>query len=741
MNLTRMLCGACLAVLMLCWAGCAGSKQVSPPDNGSLQSAKAVALSVEPMYASTVTGISYSGDEQGLVVRFAAIPARGQFVKLTLPSGYSAGQCSWSNGQTGGAETTVLTLAVPTLSGLELGVVPLASYAGNPVTLEAAVTSAARSKSTTPIGGENCVTDLEVVPFGEGKVRLCWTQVNAGDYNFDGTVDLMDMRVVAEHYGATIDRSSKGAVQATAYWVDGSGDGKVDGDDISTILGHYGAELAGYNVRCNGTLLKGAASGQPTVPAGLAVSQPGLPPRYDVEFCGGTASVWSVTAVGSDGVEGASGTADPYSADLLVTVTISGIGLADLAGSDPGEGSVVKQGSRVIDPLEDVGRPTLARPIYVSGNTAIYSNLPRDDALLLDVRYLPVVSLATGLLRTASALTPAAPTVDSRDGLQATAIPFSLPESGGMLTIKADISVSENPAGGYYITLHSTTSSTEEPLSDATTRLSYVDGVLVCDSDDNGQFADEAQFLDTDRDQVSNQRMDLERDTRQYPANGLEQIVVWANLASARLDEGRISVDGCRVLKSDAPPPPDGTSMRFSERTEFAGPLDPNQWQPGQRLSLDLILMHDPSGVMPDAYWVERAELIDGGDNGPGRGALSASEDLPGRIELSWTAVPGFSAFRVERWRGPQNPGFPVPFPDWSKTFSAAGPCSFTDVLVAPGARYRYRYYGVSEREEMVLLGEDFGRTAGGPPGPAPGMPGIGPSVHYPPPPEDPDPH
>jgi hypothetical protein len=99
----------------------------------------------------------------------------------------------------------------------------------------------------------------------------------------------------------------------------------------------------------------------------------------------------------------------------------------------------------------------------------------------------------------------------------------------------------------------------------------------------------------------------------------------------------------------------------------------------------------------------------------------SAADNLADRVDLTWSTVAGFSAYRVERLSAPPGPpGMGPAHMDWSRIFSANDPTSTTDVFVLPGLEYHYKYYGLAESGNQVLLGEDIGKAAGGMPPPPP---------------------
>lgn len=724
MNKLNYFWAACgLAGLLSCGScgsrapGVDGGAAGDPQDGAAPPVPRPVAVSVEALPGSSTAGISYRCLGSRLIVNFSELPAQGQFVRVALPAGLAVGELSWAGNRDAAGSPAVLALAIPVSAGCELGVVPLATYGAGCVTAAAELHSAGHAATAAPAGAENAVADVFSAPAAEGKVWLGWTQHNAGDYNFDGVVDIEDMQAVAALYGAKVDRASAEARQLPEYWVDGDADGVVGEGDLAAILSHYGAELIGYNVRRNAVLLPGPEQGAPTVASSAAQRTGTAPPVYKLELDGVTTDLWAVTAVGPGGVEGATGTADPYQADLVVHVTINGMELLDLAGTAPGEASLVKFGTRVIDPIEDVGRPQGVAPVSVIGSTSIYADLPLGQPLLLDVRYLPVVDLETGTTREPAALRQAAASVDDPALVQITAIPFMLAAGSGLLQLDAKVEISANPAGGYFVTLAARQTTNPYMELSASSRLACADGVLRCDADANGLFDDEVAFSDDDRDQVSNQRLVLAQDSRRYDPVQLQLLLVRGNRGDYFPQLGYITLANPVVLNSPEQLQLASAPLRLYELTEFAGDLDPNSWTTGLPVSLEVLRMHDPSGTLADAYWVNRVEQLDSPASPGTAAALTASRGLAGRIDLEWVTVPGYSAFRLERLAvHPGPPGRGPAHPETTMLFAAGDPPYYSDVFIVPNVDYHYKYYGLNESAQPVLLGEDVGRAVQGMP-------------------------
>jgi len=98
----------------------------------------------------------------------------------------------------------------------------------------------AKLVSRPPSGAANAVSDLEVVDNGDGTYSLVWSYVNAGDYNQDSIVNIMDVTPLAAHFNET--------AEPTNEWIDGNRDGGITILDVTPLAAGFFCELADYAV-------------------------------------------------------------------------------------------------------------------------------------------------------------------------------------------------------------------------------------------------------------------------------------------------------------------------------------------------------------------------------------------------------------------------------------------------------------------------------------------------------------
>ena len=101
--------------------------------------------------------------------------------------------------------------------------------------------STAKLASTPPTGEANRVDDLTLVDNGDGTCTLTWGYKNAGDYNQDGIVNIMDITPLAAHFNEPADETNE--------WIDGSRDGAITILDVTPLAAGFFNECAGYSVQ------------------------------------------------------------------------------------------------------------------------------------------------------------------------------------------------------------------------------------------------------------------------------------------------------------------------------------------------------------------------------------------------------------------------------------------------------------------------------------------------------------
>jgi hypothetical protein len=628
-NLIAIL-GVCLALAGL--SACGAGKPEAARD----------AVAIEAAYGSSIDNVTLESSATAVELRYATIPAAGTYLRLSLPDGTAAGVEQWS----GNAATVQLVQAVP--GGAEIGIAPTPAYSGGPVNLRLALEPAGRSASIPPVGERNVITDLTVFDLGGGQVALDWTQINVGDYNFDGEVNISDLTPLGANLGETYDRAATDAHLQTIYWVDGTADGAITISDLTPIGANYKAQVVGYNVKQNGNKIPGATPVSPTVARADGETRPGLPPMYHISAPGSVNDIWTVAPVDRDGLEGADSDGNVGPVDLRTTVTIVGVDLFDLdLSGESGPFGPGKFGTRVIDPVDDIDR----KPIGVgstNGTNSQFGELPKGETLLLDVFYAPTVDPATGGPRGTASLKGASAVTE--DDIIVSSVPFKLPEGITEPTeIETLIELIENPAGGYFIEITSTfTYPGDDPTTPdlvetsytrtEKTRVEYAAGLVAQDTDDDGNFEDEPKLSDPERDGVSDQRTVHGEIEDEYEDDNQEDIEFSIEGVLAEFNEA----EGYIVLNNAIPD--DGTltfevptvaTVPFDETVNFerrirtdAGrteeDMDPSELQVGDEIEIYLRTYTAEDGTVIAEWWArtirQDIDLRDGGGGGGGGG-------------------------------------------------------------------------------------------------------------------------
>ena len=608
--------------LMAAWAAlllaaCSTAGSIVTPEH---------AVSLTAVYGATLDGVSMQQQADAVQLRFEQLNAAGQFLKLGLPAGLTAASEQWQDAQ------GVLHLLVATPEGAELGLVPLSTYTGQPVSVSFQLKRLDRAASAPPSGTENAVSDLQITDGGLGNVSLSWTQVNAGDYDFNGEVNVADLTPLGQHFGETYDPQAVGARELTQYWIDGDGNGEIGISDLTPIGQHYFAYIHGYIVRQNGVVLNDELGGLPTVKRSPPVSATGLPPQYQLLLAGALSDSWVVAPVDAQGNVGADSTGEPGALDLQVNLNISGIDLLSLDGSGSGSFGAGKWSTRVVDPSIIVDRPTLgtanptgpgsatvfgvrANPYYFPGKT-----------LLLNLRYAPIVNLGTGQPKGGAALRQASQL--SEEDLVTCSVPFSLPAGVDPVDIDSNIVISINPEGGYFVTMTNTVLTPgDDPLTPAietsftrswTSRLDYLTGRVSDDTDMDGDFSDEGELEDDDRDCVSYALLEQEFDDDEYEDDEREEIAIEGIVAAYNETAGTISLTGA---VGEGITVPSSITVLFSQRTRFEekiktdgddieGELDPSTIIAGDQVEIELYALTDGVGGPAEVYWAEKIRRV-----------------------------------------------------------------------------------------------------------------------------------
>jgi len=602
-----------LTAALLLFAGCSGPAS----DLG----APRVTLTALP--GSSLAGVSLADQGSQLHLEFADVAADGTFVRLELVDGRRlAGTQLW-------AEESYLGLAVPTETGAEVGV--FSKALDEPISLVLPLTDTAESKliSVPPVGDYNVITDLTVTDLGTGHIELTWTQINTGDYNFDGLVGITDLTPIGQLLGTAYSREAPDAPSLRAYWVDGNGDGEISVSDITPIGQNFGAYIAGYVIKNGGEVIASSTPGEPTVLRSDGQLREGLPPTYSVILPGTPEDDWAVVAVDKEGIEG-SGSGDIVGdISLRANLDFSGIDLFDLDGSNPGPFDPSKIGSRLIEPIEIVGVdrwevPGLDVISRLSDSTISFLGVQRERTLYLDLYYLPAVNLITGEPRQATAV-HSTQTVGTPE-TAVTSIPLYLPAQGTM-DMNIGLVFSPNPEGGYFseLTVQSVipgddpaTPEIEESYSQMTrSRLAYATGLVSNDTDLDGNYEDEAELLDSDLDGISDVRLAHDIDLGDGKHESCGEIKIEGTLVSFDEHAGRVTLSEAVITDGGEGEVPDPLLVLISEVTRFEEhvktdegvirrDIDPGSLMPGDTIEVTMICLEEGGDPLPSKYWIEK---------------------------------------------------------------------------------------------------------------------------------------
>lgn len=600
----------CFILLVILAGSCSGKARFwQPSDN------------FEPLYGSSDKGVGVSHEGNSTRVFFSRIPLEGVFLRVELGTGWELLSQSWE-----GAED-VVHLAVTFKGGIELGVVPLKSYQGTAVSATL-VTGVSKDLSIPPVGAQNVISDLVVTDVEAGQVLLEWTQVNVGDYDLNGEVNLSDITPIVLNFQDTYELLSPAALADPLYWIDGKHDGEINLSDITPIGMHYGSTVRGYNIRQNGALLPGS----PTVLATEGTSSGGLPNRYSVVLPGLLSDSWSVTAVDHEGIEGADSDGNTGPLELLANIDISGQLLLDLDGSNPGGLTPDKITGRIIENIEDVDSVTIGdfNVTLDTGTFEVFNiNVSPNRTVYFQVIYLPSIDLATGGNRVVSGYKGGSQVAENF--LEIATIPVKIP--GGLVPVVIDANIDLgkiNPDGGFFVHLDTAITypgddpSTPEIETQYTEskriRLDVFNSLVAVDTDGNGDFEDEAELEDDDHDCLSSRSAEQENDDYEYDDDERDEIEIEGVISAFDEAAGMITLinaeqDGGEPIEIPVP-----WTLFFSENTQFEEKvkvdggddiernIDPSTLQVGDKVEVELYLLEDNDGLVPTKYWIEKIE-------------------------------------------------------------------------------------------------------------------------------------
>lgn len=502
-------------IIALCSCGGNSVQELAPPRAGSITA----------LYGTDISHVTVEEfAQQNYVLEFHSIPPEGVYLRLALSPNLICRDDQWQG------DGHVIHVVGNGELGAEIGVRPVDGYQGEKVALALYTKTGVRTVSTPPSGAANAVADLSIVSAGEGRMRLDWTEMNVGDYNVNGVVEVADLTPLGVNFNASYDPEIDGTFNNPLFWVDGNRNGFIEVSDITPIGQHFGTFIAGYNVLRNGVVVKIDPGVDASVLRSEAETRSLLPPRYSFEFENAPGDEWSVAPIDSKGAIGTESepVTLPLAADLQVDLQISGLDLLDLDGSG-GSGPLSAAGRsliKVVDPYEILRRIApgdvpnlmeLGSAVDPETPQARFYDLPRGQALALLVMYAPVNDLITGDPKGGSSMRGASQTIAIEH--ETTIIPFRLPEAGSSY-LAVDISLLENPAGGYFTDVTAEFNNGVDPSVVDHVQLDNHDKLVSRDNDGDDplgqEFADEARLADPDRFALSDRRLERFVDVDDY---------------------------------------------------------------------------------------------------------------------------------------------------------------------------------------------------------------------------------
>jgi hypothetical protein len=548
----------------------------------------------------------------GAELHFPALAPDGAFLHLPLPPGWALDSSSWSS------NADLLQLVIPAGNGLDIGVVPLRTWQARPLALSLRFTSSPRAASTPPTGNANKLFDLTLEQVDSARVRLSWTEVNRGDYDLNGLVNIADLTPLARRFLETYDPQAADAPQQPAYWVDGDGNGELSLTDVTVIGQRYGNQVAGYSINRNGQ----PAALQSRDTAELR-TQEQLPPRYSAVVNGSVVDNWSVTPLDSAGAAGTGNTADPLPVDLSVRFSSVGLPLYSPDGSDASPDAaghswlrMVRVGDivRVIDPIETVDNAEIGTALGANSGNAGFTGLPRGEWLLLQIALAPALDPATGQPWPY-------PADGSTPHYRCLHVPVKLP--AGTLTTQLTVSANfvRQQGGGYRAYISS--DQRGGPHIESYVELDYAAALASADTNGDLSFDDELRLSDTRLCGLSNSRLQQLKDDNDYASGTRHTAVALGTINNLAVPDGFISIDDATLAQDGGPAIDQGTlALRISETTTFrellisaSGTLtheiSPSNLRPGDRLQLDGYRLDDVAGLVPHLWSTAVTRIVD----------------------------------------------------------------------------------------------------------------------------------
>jgi PKD repeat protein len=604
-------------IIALCSCGGNSAQELASPRAGSITA----------LYGTDISNVTVEEFlHQNYVLAFHSIPPEGIYLRLALSPNLVCRDDQWQG------DGHVIHVVGNGELGAEIGVRPVDGYQGEKVALALYTKTGVRTASTPPSGAANAVADLTIVAAGEGRMRLDWTEMNVGDYNVNGAVEVADLTPLGVNFNESYDPEIDGTFNNPLFWVDGNRNGFIEVGDITPIGQHFGTFIRGYNVLRNGVVVKIDPGDDVSVSRSEAEIRPFLPPRYSFEFDNAPGDEWTVAPLDAKGAVGTESepVTLPLAADLQLDLQITGLDLLNLDGAG-GTGPLGASGRslmKVVDPYEIMRRIApgdvpnlmeLGSAVDPETPQARFYDLPRDQALALLVMYAPVNDLTTGDPKGGSSARGASQTIAIEH--ETTIIPFRLPETGASL-LSVDISLPENPAGGYFTDVMTEFNTGVDPPVADHVRLDNHDMVVSRDNDgddSSGQeFADEARLADPDRFALSDRRLERLVDVDDY--GNPQDVVVYGQVSEFDEQAGALNLYNVYIILPTGDVVQSGSwDVQFSEMSDFygtSGDMIPADLAENDIVRLDVDYLVNSELDPSTKNWL-RTLYFDSGDHDP----------------------------------------------------------------------------------------------------------------------------
>lgn len=563
-------------------------------------------VSLAPLYGTLASDLQLSVSGDVVNVTLGNIGSEGSYGRVSTPTANTLTEpcLHVSDG--------LLCAAIPNGDAIDIGVIPVDEAHASSTTISIELSSSDKIPSTPPLGSANRVVDLTVSDVDGEQVALRWTEVNTGDYDFNGEVNIADVAPVAKYFGQSYDTGLEGAQDSTLYWVDGDRNGEINISDLIPLGVNFRHQIAGYYVLHNGVPVTEPDSQQPLLfsreSATFRPPPDGLPPLYSTILSGSVNDSWSVVPVDSEGNQGSIsiGTIIGNKIDAKASVIISGINLWQFEGT----GSSSFDGGfsllRVILPGDDVDWMEIGDKYVESSGVAVFSGLPKDTTLFLEIAYAPKTDLLTGepVARDEAITNPFR-----------TRMPFVLPDVEGQVEFAPEIEVTSREEGLAIdlFTRLTTTEGTEKYHS----QLLLPEGLVSYDTDGDASFVDQAFLTDGNYDSVSDARIRLALDERDY-AGGTRRDTRHKGTVQLFDEAGGYLVLSDAMFFDDelgwTPAPYGEIAYNFSELTEFGETgltfIDPSSIVEGQELEVRGYVLSDLVAGLSPTYWANRVTRI-----------------------------------------------------------------------------------------------------------------------------------